>query len=361
MVELKIELGARSYPIFVGTGLLHHSELLQRHIRSSEVMLVTNDVVAPLYLDRVMTSLSGRDVKIAILPDGEQHKNAEQLNGLFDVMLEKSCSRQTTMVALGGGVVGDIAGFAAACYHRGIDCIQLPTTLLAQVDSAVGGKTAINHRLGKNMIGAFHQPRCVIADVDTLATLGQREISAGFAEVVKYGIIGDANFFCWLEEHVEEIVSCVPTVMEEAVLSSCRHKARFVARDEYETRERALLNLGHTFGHAIESATGYGEWLHGEAVAVGIVLAAEMSQQLGWIQDEEVDRIRQLLMRARLPVSPGSGLIASDLLAHMTVDKKVVDGRIQLVLPEAIGRASLVRDYPDRMLRELLESHCAGR
>ena len=360
MAVMTVELGERSYPIYVGAGLLQQSELLRRHIRASEVMLVTNEVVAPLYLERVVSALPEYDLSIATLPDGERQKNSEQLNKLYDEMLEKPCSRQTTVIALGGGVVGDIAGFAAASYQRGIDFIQIPTTLLAQVDSAVGGKTAINHPRGKNMIGAFHQPRCVITDTDTLATLNPRELSAGFAEVVKYAVIGDGEFFSWLEQHVDDVVSGVPDAMEEVILVSCRHKARFVADDERETRERVLLNLGHTFGHAIESIAGYGQWLHGEAVAVGMVMAADMSRQLGWMSGEAVHRIGQLLTRAHLPVSLGGGFSTDAFLRQMMMDKKVMNGRIQLVLPETIGRARLVTDYPDQMLRDVLESYCSG-
>jgi len=304
MAVLTVDLGERSYPIHVDAGLLRRDELIREFIVGSEVMVVSDETVAPLYLDQLLAVLTGMRVTCQILPCGEDTKNLHTVTQLFDTMLEASCSRSVTVIALGGGVIGDIAGFVAACYHRGVEYLQVPTTLLAQVDSAVGGKTGINHALGKNMIGAFHQPRCVISDIDTLATLESRQVSAGIAEVLKYALIRDANFFAWLSEHMSALLVCDRDTLTETIIACCRIKAELVAADERETGDRALLNLGHTFGHAIETATGYGEWLHGEAVAVGMVLAAEMSQRLGWLGSHEVDQIRELLVRAGLPVDP---------------------------------------------------------
>ena len=354
MAVLTVDLGERSYPIHVDAGLLKRDELIREYIAGSEVMVVSDETVAPLYLDQLLAVLTGMRVTCQILPCGEDTKNLHTVTQLFDTMLEASCSRSVTVIALGGGVIGDIAGFVAACYHRGVEYLQVPTTLLAQVDSAVGGKTGINHALGKNMIGAFHQPRCVISDIDTLATLESRQVSAGIAEVLKYALIRDANFFAWLSEHMSALLVCDRDTLTETIIACCRIKAELVAADERETGDRALLNLGHTFGHAIETATGYGEWLHGEAVAVGMVLAAEMSQRLGWLGSHEVDQIRELLVRAGLPVDPPPEMTAEDFLRHMTRDKKVRDGRIRLVLLKSIGRAKLVSDYPDSVLHEVL-------
>ena len=354
MAVLTVDLGERSYPIHVDAGLLRRDELIREFIAGSEVMVVSDETVAPLYLDQLLAVLTGMRVTCQILPCGEDTKNLHTVTQLFDTMLEASCSRSVTVIALGGGVIGDIAGFVAACYHRGVEYLQVPTTLLAQVDSAVGGKTGINHALGKNMIGAFHQPRCVISDIDTLATLESRQVSAGIAEVLKYALIRDANFFAWLSEHMSALLVCDRDTLTETIIACCRIKAELVAADERETGDRALLNLGHTFGHAIETATGYGEWLHGEAVAVGMVLAAEMSQRLGWLGSHEVDQIRELLVRAGLPVDPPPEMTAEDFLRHMTRDKKVRHGRIRLVLLKSIGRAKLVSDYPDSVLHEVL-------
>ena len=354
MAVLTVDLGERSYPIHVDAGLLKRDELIREFIAGSEVMVVSDETVAPLYLDQLLAVLTGMRVTCQILPCGEDTKNLHTVTQLFDTMLEASCSRSVTVIALGGGVIGDIAGFVAACYHRGVEYLQVPTTLLAQVDSAVGGKTGINHALGKNMIGAFHQPRCVISDIDTLATLESRQVSAGIAEVLKYALIRDANFFAWLSEHMSALLVCDRDTLTETIIACCRIKAELVAADERETGDRALLNLGHTFGHAIETAVGYGEWLHGEAVAVGMVLAAEMSQRLGWLGSHEVDQIRELLVRAGLPVDPPPEMTAEDFLRHMTRDKKVLDGRIRLVLLKSIGCAKLVSDYPDSVLHEVL-------
>ena len=359
MAVLNVDLGSRSYPIYVGPGLLSQKDLFRNHISAKEVAVVTDDNVAAIYLDDLLISLSGFSVTCHVLPSGEEYKTLETLGTLFDTMIAEPCSRETTLIALGGGVVGDIAGFAAACYQRGIRFIQIPTTLLAQVDSAVGGKTAVNHPLGKNMIGAFYQPACVIADTQTLSTLDRRQLSAGIAEVVKYGAIRDPAFFQWLEQNMEALCRCDNSATEHAILECCRNKAELVAADEEERAERTLLNLGHTFGHAIESATGYGQWLHGEAVAAGMVLAAQMSCCLGWLAAAELDRIRELLVRAGLPVSPPKDMSVETFLSHMSRDKKVADKRIRLVLLEGIGRARLVADYPDETLTEVLAAAVA--
>ena len=355
MATLNVELGKRSYPIVVGSGLLRGKAFLDPYLAGEEAVVVTNETVAPLYLDQVATSLKDRRLICQVLPDGEQFKNLETFQSVFDTLLENRCSRSATLIALGGGVIGDVVGFAAACYQRGVAFIQLPTTLLAQVDSAVGGKTAVNHPRGKNMIGAFHQPTCVVSDTETLRTLDQRQLSAGIAEVIKYGLIRDAGFFTWLEENIERLIRFEDDALEFVILESCRHKAQVVANDEREAGERALLNLGHTFGHAIEAAAGYGSWLHGEAVAVGMMMAATMSQKMGWLDPQAPGRIRELLVRANLPVKVSDGMSAPDFLKHMAVDKKVSGGRIRLVLLKEIGDAILVSDYPDGMLDEVLD------
>jgi|TARA_B100000315_G_scaffold91573_2_gene84234 3-dehydroquinate synthase len=357
LATLNVELGKRSYPIVVGNGLLRDEAFLDPYLAGEEAVVVTNESVAPLYLDRVAASLKDHRLICQVLPDGEQFKNFETLQSIFDTLLENRCSRSATLIALGGGVIGDVVGFAAACYQRGVAFIQLPTTLLAQVDSAVGGKTAVNHPCGKNMIGAFHQPTCVVSDTETLRTLDQRQLSTGIAEVIKYGLIRDAGFFAWLEENIERLLRFEDDALEFVILESCRHKAQVVANDEKEAGERALLNLGHTFGHAIEAATGYCNWLHGEAVAVGMMMAATMSQKMGWLDPEEPERIRELLVRANLPVKVPDGMSAPDFLKHMALDKKVSHGRIRLVLLKRIGAAILVSDYPDGMLDEVLAEY----
>jgi len=319
-------------------------------------MVVTDETVAPLYLDILLNTLSGFNVTCHVLPDGEEHKSLATLAELLDTMVAAPCSRETTLIALGGGVVGDIAGFAASCYQRGINYLQVPTTLLAQVDSAVGGKTAVNHVRGKNLIGAFYQPSCVITDTDTLSTLDSRQLSAGIAEVVKYGCIRDVEFFAWLEQNIDKLSKCDRDAVSHTIIECCRNKAELVAIDEVEQGARALLNLGHTFGHAIETVTGYGAWLHGEAVSAGISLAANMSCRLGWLKEEDVERIRALLRRANLPVSAPAEMTAADFMLNMARDKKVVGGRIRLILLKAIGDATVVSDYPDEVLQTVLES-----
>lgn len=353
---LHLDLGERSYPIFIGPELLQQPQLYQPYVRGRQVMVVSNETVAPLYLDKVSQALAGYLVEQVILPDGEEYKNLDILNRVFDALLEKRFNRNCCLVALGGGVVGDMTGFAAASYQRGVDFIQIPTTLLAQVDSSVGGKTGVNHPLGKNMIGAFHQPRCVLADTDTLATLKDRQLSAGLAEVIKYGLIMDADFFAWLENNIDALLARDTGALVYAIERSCQCKAQIVAADERESGKRALLNLGHTFGHAIETGMGYGNWLHGEGVATGMLMAADLSARHGWLRTEDLARIRQLLIRAGLPVDPPSELDRERFLELMAVDKKALDSGLRLILLRAIGAAFICSDYR----HELLCSTLAG-
>ncbi len=356
MTTLSVELGERSYPIYIDQGLLGNAELIRPYIAGQQVMVVSNETVAPLYLETLLKSLAGFQVTTHILPDGEEFKNLEVLDSIFDALLRVPCDRSTTMIALGGGVVGDITGFAAACYQRGVPFIQIPTTLLAQVDSSVGGKTAVNHPRGKNMIGAFYQPRCVIADLSTLNTLDDRQLSAGLAEVIKYGLIRDLEFFNWLEKNIDRLCQRDPDALAEAIRRSCNCKAEIVAEDELEGGIRALLNLGHTFGHAIEAGMGYGNWLHGEAVATGMLMAADLSCRSGWISRVDVTRIAELLKRAGLPVIPPAELEVERYLKLMMVDKKVHQGHIRLVLLKSIGNAFVSDDYDPELLRETLAS-----
>ncbi len=362
MHTLHVELGERSYPVYIGRDLLSDVDLLSGHIAGSQVALISNETVAPLYLERVRAALGNRSlVTEIILPDGEQYKRLDTLAEIFDRMLADHHSRQTTVVALGGGVVGDISGFAAACYQRGVAFIQVPTTLLAQVDSSVGGKTAVNHPLGKNMIGAFHQPCAVLIDINTLHTLPAREFSAGLAEVIKYGLIGDADFYDWLCEQMPRLLLREDAVLAEAIERSCVNKARVVAADEREGGVRALLNLGHTFGHAIETVQGYGRWLHGEAVAAGMVLAARLSASRGLLAPAEVDTLRNLLLQAGLPVEPPESMGADVFLRTMALDKKVVNSRLRLILLNAIGEACIVDDASEQELTALFpESQTSG-
>ncbi|MGH8476957.1 MAG: 3-dehydroquinate synthase [Methylococcales bacterium] len=338
---LQVELGDRSYPIHIGPDLLNQDNLLSEQLHSAQFMVVTNVTVGPLYLDAVMRKLGDFKVQSLVLPDGEQYKNIETVQKIFDALMEHRFNRKSTLIALGGGVIGDMVGFAAACFQRGIHFIQIPTTLLAQVDSSVGGKTGVNHARGKNMIGAFHQPDCVIADTGVLSTLSKRELCAGLAEVVKYGLICDLEFFEWLETHIEALLACDTQALIFAIQRSCENKARVVSEDERESGLRAILNLGHTFGHAIETGMGYGQILHGEAVAIGICQAAYCSQLLGWLSQNEVDRIVNLLQRAKLPVKPPPEMNAERFLEIMAVDKKNIDEKIRLILLKEIGMASL--------------------
>ncbi len=354
---LMVDLGDRSYPIYIGSDLLGESELYRRHLNSRQVMIVTNETVAPLYLARVQEALSGFQTATVILPDGEAYKNLETWNRIFDSLLGNRFNRSCTLVALGGGVIGDMAGFAAACYQRGVAFIQVPTTLLAQVDSSVGGKTGVNHPLGKNMIGAFHQPRCVIADTASLNTLEQRELSAGLAEVIKYGLIDDPEFFAWLEANMPRVCERDPEALAYAIERSCQDKARVVAADELEAGQRALLNLGHTFGHAIETGVGYGGWLHGEAVGAGICMAARLSQRLGWLSAEQLARVEALVEAAGLPTRPPAELGRDRFFELMAVDKKVMDGRIRLVLMRGIGGCVVTSEFPEKELEATLLSY----
>ena len=356
MHTLHVDLGERSYPVYIGRDLLADMSLLAQHVAGSQVVIVSNETVAPLYLERVKAALGARKlVTVIILPDGEQYKTLETLSTIFDRVMVDKHDRTTTFVALGGGVVGDITGFAAACYQRGVNFVQIPTTLLAQVDSSVGGKTAVNHPLGKNMIGAFYQPRAVLIDINTLQTLPPRELSAGLAEVIKYGLISDEPFYRWLQQHMAQLLEKEEAILAEAIERSCSIKARVVALDEREGGIRAILNLGHTFGHAIETGQGYGQWLHGEAVATGILLALELSASRGWIATSDVDGYRDLLLRMSLPVHIPEDMDAEAFLALMSRDKKVIDGRLRLVLVKSIGDACIVDDATERELRDVLQ------
>jgi 3-dehydroquinate synthase len=354
MNTLTVELGERSYPIFIGQGLLDKPELLTQHVQGRQVMVVSNDTIAPLYLDRVREIFSDFELATVILPDGEQYKNLDTLNLIFTALLENKFNRGCTLVALGGGVVGDITGFAAASYQRGVAFLQIPTTLLAQVDSSVGGKTGVNHPQGKNMIGAFHQPACVLIDTDTLDTLDDRQLAAGLAEVIKYGLIRDAAFFDWLEENIEALKARDKQALAYAIERSCALKAEIVSADERESGQRALLNLGHTFGHAIETGTGYGNWLHGEAVATGMLMAADLSARHGWLSLDAVRRTEKLLQQSNLPTNAPDEMDTARFLELMAVDKKVVDGGLRLVLLKAIGDAVLTSDFDTGKLRETL-------
>ena len=357
MHTLHVDLDERSYPVYIGRDLLSDHALLRQHITGSQVVLVSNDTVAPLYLDKVRSALGECSlVTEVILPDGEQYKTLDTFSDIFDQVLAVNHNRSTSFIAVGGGVVGDITGFAAACYQRGVNFIQVPTTLLAQVDSSVGGKTAVNHPLGKNMIGAFYQPSAVLIDINTLHTLPAREFSAGLAEVVKYGLICDEPFYRWLQQQMPRLLAREEAALAEAIERSCSNKARVVAEDEREGGIRAILNLGHTFGHAIEAAQGYGRWLHGEAVATGMLLAMELSARRGRIGFEEVEDLRDLLQDMHLPVVPPADMSAMDFLGYMARDKKVVDGGLRLVLLDAIGHARVVDDVSERELTDLLET-----
>ncbi|MBA6413950.1 3-dehydroquinate synthase [Parahaliea sp. F7430] len=355
MHTLRVDLGERSYPIYIGRDLFATPELLAEQIQGSQVVLVSNEVVAPLYADKVRAALGERKLlSEVVLPDGEQHKTMAMMERIIDRAMADGHSRNTTFVALGGGVVGDMTGFAAACYQRGVDFVQLPTTLLAQVDSSVGGKTGVNHPLGKNMIGAFHQPRAVLIDTDTLQTLPTREFAAGLAEVLKYGLICDAQFYRWLVVNMPRLLARDEAALAEAIERSCASKAAVVAADEREGGVRAILNLGHTFGHAIENHQGYGQWLHGEAVAAGMVMAARMSAARGWLSEEEVQGLVDLQRSMELPVEPPPEMSLADFQTLMARDKKVIDGRLRLVLLREIGSAVIVDDASEDELQKLI-------
>ena len=356
---LSVDLGDRSYPIYIGSGLIHQPELLTSHIRGHSALIVTNTTVAPLYLNAIENSLNSAGIRYNSikLDDGEQYKTIESVMAIIEILLTERHDRQTTLIALGGGVVGDIAGFTASIYQRGVHFIQVPTTLLSQVDSSVGGKTGVNHPLGKNMIGAFYQPQCVIADTSTLSTLPDRELSAGLAEVIKYGLIYDASFFSWLEQNISGLMQKDNSLLAEAILVSCQTKAEIVQQDERESGIRAILNLGHTFGHAIETTMGYGNWLHGEAVATGMVMACDLSLRQGWIDDGVRQRCISLLKKCSLPVSPPPDMGIDQYMDAMAIDKKTVNGTIKFILLEALGKAIVTSDYDPELLVQTL-SEC---
>ncbi len=355
MKTLMVDLAERSYPIFIGQKLLEDTTLLSPFVKGRQVMIVTNETIAPLYLEQTKRLFEQFEVSCVILPDGEQYKNLENLNKIFDALLQAKHNRTTTLVALGGGVIGDMTGFAAASYQRGVDFIQIPTTVLSQVDSSVGGKTGVNHALGKNMIGAFHQPNCVLIDIDTLDTLEDKELSAGLAEVIKYGLICDLPFFEWLEENIKHLMARDKAVLNYAIERSCSSKASVVAKDEREGGIRAILNLGHTFGHAIETDQGYGNWLHGEAVAAGTVMAADLSCRLGWISNTDLERVVNIFELANLPVKAPVNMRPSRFKELMAVDKKVLDGKLRLVLLKEMGKAITTSDFSLERLDQTLE------
>jgi len=355
MHSLQVPLPERSYPIYIGSSLLSQRELLTRHIAGRQVALVTNESIARLpYLAQLEQSLQDFELTRIILPDGEAYKHWQTLQRIFDGLLQARHERSTTLMALGGGVVGDMTGFAAACYQRGAHFIQVPTTLLAQVDSSVGGKTGINHPLGKNMIGAFYQPQAVVIDTSTLQTLPERELSAGLAEVIKYGLIADVDFLAFLESHMDALLARDEQALAQAISRSCAIKAQIVAQDERESGIRAILNLGHTFGHAIETHQGYGTWLHGEAVAAGTMMALQMSHELDWIDQAARNRAAGLLLRAKLPIAPPADMTSDDFMRHMAVDKKVQNGRLRLVLLKKPGKAVISADFPAAALQAAL-------
>lgn len=354
MKTIKVDLADRSYPIYIGNSLLSNNELISSHITSNQVLIVTNQTVAPLYLQFIEKLLIGVNYETLILPDGETYKSLDSFNEVISRLMEKKFSRTCLLIALGGGVIGDLTGFVAACYQRGVKFIQIPTTLLAQVDSSVGGKTAVNHALGKNMIGAFHQPVAVIADTNTLSTLPDREFSAGLAEVIKYGIIRDKAFYSWLEDNVELIMQRDNDAMEYCIERSCINKAEVVAEDETESGIRAILNLGHTFGHAIETALNYKEWLHGEAVGCGMLMAADLSRRLGLLDEDKVNSIHSILERTKLPTSIHENVKADQMFENMKVDKKSRDGVLYLILLNDIGEAIITSDYTEEALKETI-------
>ncbi|KAK4760821.1 hypothetical protein SAY87_005714 [Trapa incisa] len=360
---VNVDLEDRSYPIYIGSGLLDQPELLQRHVHGKRVLIVTNDKIAPLYLDKVTHALTVGNPNVSvdhvILPDGEKYKNMDVLMKVFDKAIESRLDRRCTFVALGGGVIGDMCGYAAASFLRGVNFIQIPTTVMSQVDSSVGGKTGINHRLGKNLIGAFYQPQCVLIDTDTLNTLPDRELASGLAEVIKYGLIRDADFFEWQEKNMQALMSRDPAALAYAIKRSCENKAEVVSLDEKESGLRATLNLGHTFGHAIETGFGYGVWLHGEAVAAGIVMAVDMSYRLGWIDESIVVRVQNILKQAKLPTAPPETMTVEMFKSVMAVDKKVADGLLRLILLKGpLGNCVFTGDYDRKALDETLHSFC---
>lgn len=359
MKTLSVDLGERSYPIYIGQALFRKADLIRQHVHGKQILIVSNVTVAPLYLQAVKDMLSGFNVQQVILPDGEQYKNLDVLNQIYTELLTQNFDRSATLIALGGGVVGDMTGYAAASYQRGVNYIQIPTTLLSQVDSSVGGKTGVNHALGKNMIGAFHQPQCVLADTETLNTLDDKQLSAGIAEIIKYGLLGNATFFTWLENNMQQLLARDPQTLSYAIERSCLDKAAIVAADEKEMGKRALLNLGHTFGHAIETASGYGNWLHGEAVATGMIMAADLSHRLGWMNSQELQRTIHLIRMANLPEKPPKTMSRQQFLDLMLRDKKALDGKIRLVLMKSLGDAIMSDQYDPLKLDQTLDSFLA--
>ena len=355
---LNVELGDKSYPIYIGIDLLSMKSLFVDQIQGRQVMIVTNKTIAPLYLDKLTSILDGFNVQSVILPDGEEFKKLETLNKVFDALLEAKFDRTSTLIALGGGVIGDITGFAAASYQRGVGFIQVPTTLLSQVDSSVGGKTGINHELGKNMIGAFYQPKAVIIDVNTLDTLSNQEFSAGMAEVIKYGLLGNADFLSMLEANIELIMARKKDLIIEVIFNCCQDKARIVELDEFEKGKRALLNLGHTFGHGIENAFGYGNYLHGEAVSIGMVMAAKLSKDEGNLSHEETLRVESILSKADLPISINKTIDSETLITAMSLDKKSIDGKIRLVLLKSLGDSYLTDSYSNENFMKVVDNFC---
>ncbi len=355
MKTLYLDLGEKSYPIYIGKGLLEQTAQLTKHIASKQVMIVTNTTVAKLYLDKVRDLLVDFTLAEVVLPDGEQYKTLDTINTIFTALLEARFERSCTLIALGGGVVGDMTGFAAASYQRGVNFIQIPTTLLSQVDSSVGGKTGVNHRLGKNMIGAFYQPKCVLIDVDTLDTLDDRQYSAGLAEVIKYALLGNADFLCYLQNKIDGLIDRDQDLITQIVYQSCFDKAEIVAQDELEAGKRALLNLGHTFGHAIENTLGYGVYLHGEAIAVGMLMAAKLSALEGFIGSHDVQQVKHLLQKANLPITINSKIRTQDFLNAMRVDKKTINGEIRLVLMQKLGQAFISNTYQTNNLKQIIK------
>ncbi|MGX9418047.1 3-dehydroquinate synthase [Vibrio sp. RC27] len=357
MERITVSLDERSYPISIGAGLFNDPALISFLSPKQKVVIVTNTTVAPLYAERIteLVTKHGCQSELLKLPDGEKYKNLDTFNTVMSFLIENNYSRDVVLIALGGGVIGDLVGFAAACYQRGVDFVQIPTTLLSQVDSSVGGKTAVNHPLGKNMIGAFYQPQSVIIDTSCLSTLSDREFASGMAEVIKYGIIYDAELFSWLEQNMESLYSLDQQALSYAIARCCSIKAEVVAQDEKESGIRALLNLGHTFGHAIEAELGYGNWLHGEAVSAGMVMAAKTSLLQGLISERELERIITLLKKAKLPVNTPESMSYDDFIKHMMRDKKVLSGQLRLVLPTGIGQSEVRSDTPENIIEQAIE------
>ncbi|ABL02117.1 3-dehydroquinate synthase [Candidatus Ruthia magnifica str. Cm (Calyptogena magnifica)] len=358
MKTLNLDLQEKSYPIYIGQDLLSEGKLLTKHISGKQVMIVTNTTVAPLYLEKVQNLLLSFEFAQVILPDGEKYKTLDTLNCIFNALLKNRFDRSCTLIALGGGVVGDMTGFAAASYQRGVNFIQIPTTLLSQVDSSVGGKTGINHVLGKNMIGIFHQPKCVLIDIDTLDTLNNQQYSAGMAEVIKYGLLGHLNFFNFLQENIRDLMDRNKPLMAEIIYQSCQYKINIVVQDELEVGKRALLNLGHTFGHVIENILGYGIFLHGEAISVGMLMAVKLSHLEGYLSINQVAQVQDLLEKANLPIFIIGKISASDFMKVMLVDKKVINGNIRLILLKELGHAFVCNHYKDQLLNQVINEFC---